>query len=170
MSSSSSADLPATGLLGRAFAVLHAEAPVHAELLCEALARLAVHALIGAERLAPGVRGGRLVVAAPAGRADVTLCTSLPAMLALLEARQTLVEAVTRGELDVRGAAGALDAAADAFTTFLHGLVRAPSSAHLLDELRLHVAGANREIDHGESVPRLQLHRSRADRRDRRGR
>ncbi len=155
MSSNSSADRPAARLLGRAFAVLHAEAPVHADLLCEALARLAVHAQIGAERLAPRVRGGQLVIAAPAGPADVTLRTSLPAMLALLDARRTLVEAVTRGELDVRGAAGALDAAADAFTTFLHGLVRAPSAASLLDELRRHVADAHREIEHEQSISRL---------------
>jgi hypothetical protein len=170
VSSSSSADRPATRLLGRAFAVLHAEAPAHAGLLCDALARLAVHALVDGERIAPRVVAGRLAVGEPAGRADVTLRTSLPTMLALLEARRTLLDAVNRGELDVWGPAGALDAAADAFSTFLHGLVRAPSSAHLLDELRLHVAGANREIDHGQSVPRLQLHRSRADRRDRRGR
>jgi hypothetical protein len=53
--------------------VLHGEAPAHAGLLCEALARLAVHVEIGGERIAPLVIAGRLAVGEPAGRADVTL-------------------------------------------------------------------------------------------------
>ena len=148
MSSSSSADRPATRLVARAFDVLHAEAPVHAGLLCEALAGLAVHADIGGERLAPRVAGGRLAVTDPAGPAAVSLRTSLGTMLALLDARRTLLEAITRGELDVRGPADALDAVADAFSTFLHGLVRAPSGALLLDELRRQVTGTYQETGH----------------------
>jgi hypothetical protein len=146
VSSSSSADHPARRLLGGAFAVLHDEAPAHAGMLCEALARLTVHVEVGDEAIAPRVTDGRLAVGDPSGPAGVTIRTDLATVLALLDARRTLVEAVAHGELDVWGAADALDAAADAFSTFLHGLVRAPSSASLLDELRRHVASASPEM------------------------
>jgi hypothetical protein len=148
--SNSSADRPAASLLRAAFAVLHDEAPSHADLLCAALARLTVRVEVGDEAIAPRVAEGRLAVGEPTGPAGVTIRAGLPVVLALLDARRTLIEAVARGELDVWGTADALDAAADAFATFLHGLVRAPSGAGLLGELRRRVAGAHQEIDHGQ--------------------
>ena len=142
MHSNSSADRPARGLLEAAFGVLRAEAPAHHDLVRDAVARLRVHLVIGGERFAPHAADGRLAVGDAADPAAVTVTTSLAAALALLDARRTLIEAVDAGELDVRGSADALDAAADAFSLFLHGMVRAPSSARLLDELRARVAGA----------------------------
>jgi hypothetical protein len=101
-----------------------------------------VNVEIAPRSLAPHVVEGRLVVGDPLDAPRVTVRTTLAATLALLEARCTLVEAVARGQLDVRGDADALDAAADAFALFLHGLVRAPSSPRLLEALRREAAAA----------------------------
>jgi hypothetical protein len=144
---SSSSDRPASRLLDAAFAILRNEAAAHHDRLCAALAALTIDVVVGDERLAPRVGAGRIAVGEPhgpaaRGAAHVTIQTDLAAVLALLEAQRTLVESVTRGALDVRGSADALAAAADALSTFWHGLVRAPSSASLLDELRRHVTSA----------------------------
>lgn len=138
MSSNSSAE-PARRLLVAAFDVLGSEAPVHHGLLHAALGALAVTLLVGDEVLAPRVRGDRIVVErAEASR--VTVRTDLDAACALLEARLTLAEAIARGVFDVRGTADSLDAAAGALDLFLHGLVRCPSGAALLDDLRREVS------------------------------
>ena len=140
MSSSSSADRPARRLLAAAFATLRAEAPVHHGLLCDALAELTVHIVADGEHLAPRPFAAGLEVVEPRGAPGVTIRAGLAAVLALLEARRTLVDAIARGELDVWGSPDALDAAADAFASFLHGMVRAASSAALVDDLRRCVA------------------------------
>jgi len=101
-----------------------------------AVLALPVNIVVAHERLAARVAGGKLHVGTPHVAPSVTVTTSLAATRALLDAERTLVAAIERGELDVRGQAAALDAAADAFMLFLHGLVRAPSSAALLAELR----------------------------------
>jgi hypothetical protein len=131
-----SGDHPAARLLGAAFEVLRAEAPAHHEALCMAVLALPVNVVVADERLAVHVSTGALHVGAPHAAPEVTVTTSLAATRALLDAERTLVATIERGELDVRGSAAALDAAADAFMVFLHGLVRAPSSVALLVELR----------------------------------
>ena len=75
---------------------------------------------------------------------------STVARLVWIDAHGTLLDAVARGALDVRGTADALDAAADAFATFLHGMVRAPSSARLLADLRREVVSSDPENPHGQ--------------------
>jgi hypothetical protein len=149
VSSSSCADRPARRLLRDAFAVLRDEAAAHHAMLCGALAALPVNVAVGGEALAPQVTGDELAVGDPCEAPRVAIATRLATVLALLEARYTVVEAVARGDLDLRGTADALDAAADAFAVFLHGLVRAPSSARLLDELRSAVR-FDPEADHGK--------------------
>lgn len=150
MYSSSFDDRPARRLLDAAFTLLHDEAPLHARLLAEALNRLSVRIDAGGESLAPRLAAGRLTVAEPSGDERVTIRTSLATVLGLLDAHGTLIDAVSRGALDVRGTADSLDAAADAFSTFLHGMVRAPSAAALLDELRREVVRSDPETDHGQ--------------------
>jgi hypothetical protein len=130
-------------LLADAFEVLHAETPLHHDELCAALVSLPVTVEIGDERLAPVIVAGGLTVADARADARVTISTSLAATLALLDARHTLVESIHSGAIDVRGTAEALDAAAGAFTVFLHGLVRAPSGPRLLEQLR-------REVGNGQ--------------------
>lgn len=137
-SNSSGADRQARDLLDGALATLHREAPAHHDLLCDALAALTVNLLVGDERFAVEAVRGRLATAGPARAARVTLETDLATACALLDARRTVVQAVRAGELDVRGSAGDLAAVADALSLLLHGLVRCPSSAALLDELRRH--------------------------------
>ena len=150
MSSSSCDDRPARRLLGAAFTLLHDEAPLHAHMLCEALTRLSVRIDAGGESLSPRLRDGRLAVVDASGAEHVTIQTSLATVLGLLDAHGTLLDAVARGALDVRGTADALDAAADAFATFLHGMVRAPSSARLLADLRRQVVSSDPEDQHGQ--------------------
>jgi hypothetical protein len=129
--------------------MLHDEAPLHAHMLSEALARLSVRIDAGGESFAPRLRDGRLAVVDATGAERVAIHTSLATVLGLLDAHGTLLDAVARGALDLRGTADALDAAADAFATFLHGMVRAPSSPNLLAELRREVSSA-RENPHGQ--------------------
>jgi len=129
--------------------VLHDEAPLHAHMLGEALARLSVRIDAGRESIAPRLRDGRLAVVDASGAERVTIHTSLATVLGLLDAHGTLLDAVARGALDIRGAADALDAAADAFATFLHGMVRAPSSTKLLAALRRQVVSSDPENPHG---------------------
>jgi len=134
--SNSSDDCPARRLLGAAFDVLHDEAHDHHERVRTSLAALPVNVTVGDESLAPRLAHGRLVAGDPREAARVAIRTSLATVLALLDGRRTVLEAITRGELEVRGTADALDAAADAFAGFLHGLVRSPSSPGLLVQLR----------------------------------
>jgi hypothetical protein len=145
--SNSSGDRPARRLLAAAFGVLCDEAPIHHANLRAVLAQLIVHIVVGGDAFAPELAADRLAVGDPRGAAQVTLRTELATALALFEGRRTIVAAVTHGELDVRGSPDALDAAAAAFAHFLHGLVRAPSSAALLDQLR-DVVTSNPEGDH----------------------
>jgi len=139
-SSSCGADRPARRLLVAAFDLLGAEARVHHGLLCAVLETLPVDLHVGPERLRPRVHAARLIVVEPDGPARVTVRTDLATVDALLDARRTVLDAVTRGELFVRGAADALDAAAEAFSICLHGLVRCRSGPALLDDLRRHVS------------------------------
>jgi hypothetical protein len=139
-SSSCDIDRPARRLLLAAFDVLGAEAEVHYRRLCAVLQALAVDLHVGTELLSPRVHAARLIVVEPDGSARVTVRTDLAAAYALLDGRRTLLESVTHGELDIRGAADALDAAADAASIFLHGLVRCRSGAALFDDLRRHVS------------------------------
>lgn len=149
MCSSSCGDRPARRLLAAAFAVLHDEAPLYAQHLCDALARLSVRIDTGDESLAPGLAGGVLAVSDASGAERVAIRTSLATVLGLLDAHGTLLDAVARGALDLQGTADELDAAADAFAIFLHGMVRAPSSASLLDDLRRQVVCCDPETRHG---------------------
>jgi hypothetical protein len=139
VSSSSFDDRPARRLLGAAFTLLHEEAPLHAHMLCHALGGVSVRIDAGDESFAPRLCDGKLGVTDACGAESVAIRTSLATVLGLLDAHGTLLDAVARGALDVRGTADALDAAADAFATFLHGMVRAPSSPALLDDLRREV-------------------------------
>ena len=148
MSSSSCDDRPARRLLGAAFTLLHDEAPLHADLLRDALARLSLRIDAGGESIAPQLCDGKLGVTDASGTECVAIRTSLATVLGLLDAHGTLLDAVARGALDIRGTADALDAAADAFATFLHGMVRAPSSPSLLDDLRRQVVRSDPEIRH----------------------
>jgi hypothetical protein len=128
--------------------VLRAEAPAHHEALCAVLAALPIELVIDGESLELLVSDGAIAVGPVIESPLVTVTTSLRTARALLEARRTMVAAIERGELDVRGHADALDDAAEALSLFLHGLVRAPSSPPLLDDLRHHVDCMG--VHHGE--------------------
>jgi hypothetical protein len=139
-SSSSAADSPARRLLGTALDVLGREAPAHHDVLCGTIATLPMSLHVGREVLGLHLAGGQLRIAAPDRAARVTVRTDLATAHALLDARLTVLEAVQRGKLDVRGHAADLCAATEALSTFLHGLVRCPSGAALLRDLHVHVS------------------------------
>jgi hypothetical protein len=135
-SSSSDADLPARRLLGAALDALRREAPAHRDLLCGTLAALAVNLHVDREALGVRAAAGGLAITEPAASARVTIRTDLATAYALLDARLTILEAVRTGRLDARGSAIDLAVAAEALSVFLHGLVRCPSGAVLLRDLR----------------------------------
>jgi hypothetical protein len=135
-SNSSAADAPARRLLRAALDTLGREAPAHHDLLCGTLAALPVDLDIDRDAFSVRVADGALSVAAPTDPPRVTLRTDLATAHALLDAQLTVLDAVRRGWLDVRGRAGDLAVAAEALSMFLHGLVRCPSGGALLRDLR----------------------------------
>jgi SCP-2 sterol transfer family len=139
-SSSSAADSPARRLLGAALDVLRREAPAHNDVLCGVIATLPISLHVDREVLGLRIAGRQLRIAAPDSAARVTVQTDLATAHALLDARLTVLEAVQQGKLDVRGNAADLCTAAEALSTFLHGLVRCPSGAALLCDLRVHAS------------------------------
>lgn len=131
-------------LLDEAFEVLRRESPEHLGLLRDALGGRVVALVVDGERMLSD--GDSLGTAAAS--AALTVGTDARTVLALLDDRLTLLDAVRSGALRARGHRSAIAAAEAAMRAFLHGLVRCPSAPGLLVQLRHLVA--ERETDHGQ--------------------
>lgn len=134
-------------LLDEAFAVLRDESPVHARALREKLVDRVIVFTVDGERM---VSGGAGLVPATFGDAargpDLQVDTDSATVLALLDDRITLLDAVRAGSLRARGPRAAIAAAEEAMRVFIHGLVRCPSAPRLLVRFRRIVA--RREVNH----------------------
>ncbi len=129
------------GLLQAAFDVLQREAPGYADEVCRQLGGLSVRLSVGDECYRPSVVAGKLVVNDMTGDEQVRVELGLPQLLALFEAEYTLHQALREDHLRVYGTIAQLHSAGVLFNAFLHGLVRCPSGAELLDRMTKMVSG-----------------------------
>jgi hypothetical protein len=139
-SSSSVISGPVARLLGESFAALEDELPTAHARLCAGLAGRAVAIDVDGERFVVALAGGQARVASvPAGEdtaAGVRVATSRGAILAVIDARRSLVEAVLADEVRVVGELDRLVEAHQALVTYVHGAVRCPSFLSLLQRFR----------------------------------
>lgn len=141
MSSSSSAPRgpgPIAALLAESFEALAAELPAAHARMCARLAGKVVELCIDDERFAAIFSEGRarVLAADDAPAADVRVVTSRRAILAVLDARRSLTDAVLADEVAVVGALEHLVEAYAGLTAYLHGAVRSRSFAGLLRRFR----------------------------------
>jgi len=128
---------PFRGFLERSLACLSHEAPLAYARTCETLASRAIRADVDGEVVPVRFTRERArVLDEEPARAAVSLRTSRRAILDLLDARCTLVEAVLDDRFFLAGAPDDLVAFHDGFTAYLHGAVRSPSLPDLLAEYR----------------------------------
>jgi hypothetical protein len=139
-SSSSVTSGPVARLLGESFAVLAAELPAAHARMCALLAGRAVAIDVDGERFVAAFEGGQARVASlPAGEdpaAGVRVATGRAAILAVIEARRSLADAVLADEVRVVGDLDRLVEAHHALVTYVHGAVRCPSFPSLLQRFR----------------------------------
>ncbi|MBZ5710995.1 hypothetical protein [Nannocystis pusilla] len=134
-------------LLDEALAVLARESPTHARLLRERLDGCRIAFTVDGERMT--TRGGARVPAADTtvDHPDLHIDTDARTVLALLDDRLTLLDAIRTGVLKARGPRGALARAEAAMQVFIHGLVRCRSAPDLLRKFRSSVPHID-EITH----------------------
>jgi len=116
--------------------LLAAESPQHWTRLRAQLADSRVHVRIGAD--APfelNVTGSKPSLRAASGNCDIELALSEDAVSAFLHGSLTLEPALRSGALQLRGSLTHITRLLGAFDAWLHGLLRAPSSAELYREL-----------------------------------
>jgi hypothetical protein len=127
--------------LERSFAVLRDEVPDIYAHFGAALAGSDVRIRVDDDVTLLQFRGARIDFdERSAGPSTVDVVTSRGAILELLEARSTLLEAVVADRLFLRGATEDLLAFYDALMTFLHGAFRAPAFPKLLTTFRTDAA------------------------------
>jgi len=124
--------------LGESLDVMRRETPRAYAALCERLAPHVVHLVVGDEAL--GVCGNGdgyavSVVAAPAD-ASVDVRTTRATILALIDARLSLIDAILTDGIELRGCPDDVVAFHDALLTYVHGAVRSPSFPRLLRAYR----------------------------------
>lgn len=137
-------------LLDEALAVLRKESPPHDRLLRERLDGCTIAFTVDGERMATrGAEMTREPGASDAGaNVDLRVETDAATVLALLDDRITLLEALRSGALKARGDRSAVARAEAAMRVFIHGLVRCPSAPKLLVKLNNLV-----EIKRGRNTP-----------------
>lgn len=129
------------GFVHESLALLRCEVPAAHAAMCAPVAGRRV--AIDADGEAFALRFERNVVhaAAPEAGPELSVRTSRRAVLALVDARYSLLEAVLNEHLDVRGTPDDVIAFHDALVAYLHGAVRAPSFPGLLRRFRAHAHG-----------------------------
>lgn len=125
-----------SSLLRRSLEHLQDEVPDSYRLLVAQLGPLVVELDVDGEMFS--LRGGtRLRVSEGAAQpAGVRIATSRVTILALLDARAGLGEAVETGTVRVRGPLDGVQRAHDALMAYVHAAVRASSQPALVSELR----------------------------------
>jgi hypothetical protein len=127
---------PVRGLLARSFEVLAHEQPRAAERLRARLAGLAVGLRIDSEHFAAEFTPERVLLRPPDGHEPVSVVTSRRAILDVLEARQTLAEAVLHDAVGVVGPLDTLLRLQEGLIHYIHGAVRCAGFPPLLRQLK----------------------------------
>lgn len=134
-SSSCAADGPLARLLRASLACLWRESPAHHGALCRRLAGRAVALRLDDEILELRGEDGEVRVTTPRG-ATCRVRTTRTTILAVLDGRRTLLDAVVAEEVAIGGPLDDLLALHEALVEYVHGAVRAPSFPSLLQRLR----------------------------------
>jgi len=122
--------------LTESFSALHRELPdVHAR-MCRLLCPREVHLDVGGEGVSLRFDDDAAVFLEGPLCPAIHVRTSRAAILALVDARSTLIEAVMSDELSLVGTPVDLLRFHDGLMTYLHGAVRAPSFPDLLRRFR----------------------------------
>jgi hypothetical protein len=135
-SSSRESELTITDLVERALEIIRSESPPHASGVRAALEGSTIGVVLDDERFVARASDDSVIVDRGAMTGDVEIATSIRELLALLEGRAALVDALSEGRIRIRGRVQDLSRAARAMRWFLHGLVRSRNGAELLIELR----------------------------------
>ena len=127
---------PVALLLRRSLAHLASEVPASYRHLAQVLGSLVIELDVDGERFA--LRGGLWpeVLDGPAPLAGARVTIPRAAIIAILDAKVALAEAVESDRIAVRGALDDLLRAHDTLIAYVHAAVRAPSAPGLLAELR----------------------------------
>src|SRR5262249_16755638 len=133
-SRSSAPESSVRALLARSFDALAAELPEAYARLGTELAGWPVEVEVDRERFVIRVVSGRLVT--DEGEAPVRIRASKAVLLAIVDARETLVDAVRADAIELRAPRASLGDLHEAWTTYLHGAARCPSFPLLLARFR----------------------------------
>jgi hypothetical protein len=138
-------------VLARALAVLEAEVPEASAELARVLAGIALALSVDAEVRCLTAHSGRIVLQ-ETGPAGPALQTRRVVLVELLEARRTLLDAILRDELLLRGAPAELAAIYDGLSVFIRGALRSRAMAALLEEYIGHEKRPSRRLARGLSA------------------
>lgn len=123
--------------LGESLRILAREVPEAYREMCRALVGREVGLQVDDSTVAVLYESERAVLLHEPRRPTVDVRTSRDAILALIDARTSFIDAALEEALDLRGTPGDLLAFLDGLTAYLHGSVRAPSFPALLRRYRI---------------------------------
>lgn len=135
-SSSWAPDARFARFLGASLSALRAEVPEAYTAMCGALAPRALRLEVDREVVTIRFDAGAVVEVPSSEPAAVLLRTSRTSILAVIDARHSLVSAILAGVLDLCGTPTDVAAFHDAFVRYLQGGVRAPSFPRILAAFR----------------------------------
>ncbi|MBI4516544.1 MAG: hypothetical protein HY699_12100 [Deltaproteobacteria bacterium] len=130
--------------LAESFAVLRRELPHAYEEMCRRLAPRAVAITVDDDTVCLRFERAAALTVIAHQRPALSVRTTRAAILALVDAQSTLLEAVLAEQLQLRGHPDDVLGFYDGLMAYLHGAVRAPSFPQLLQSYRLN-SGAPRE-------------------------
>lgn len=122
--------------LARSFELLACEAREARNLLCGTLAGCDVHIWVDGEPVRLEFEPSTIRLSGARGSACIEVRTSRAAILALLDDRISLDQAILRDALELRGRPADLLRFYDGLIAYVHGAVRAPSFPRLFDAFR----------------------------------
>ncbi len=126
---------PVSSLLRRSVEHLAEAVPASYRLMVDALGSLVVALEVDGERFSL-IGGDRLTVTDVSVPADVSIGTSRPVIVAVLDAEVSLQDAIDVGTVNVRGSLNDVVRTHDTLRAYVHAAARAPAQAELIDALR----------------------------------
>jgi hypothetical protein len=143
-SNSSGPEASLRGLLQESFACLEREIPQAYQQVCALLDGLTVGISLDDETVVIDCAGGRERVRVDGGQVSAELCTSRRAVLAVLDGRLSLAEAVLTDAVRVKAPLDTLERLNRALEAYVHGAVRSRAFPGVLARFR---ARARQEPD-----------------------
>jgi hypothetical protein len=139
--------------LRRSLDAIAEEVPLAHGAMCRALGAKCVELRVDGETMCLSASAGRHVLTGPLAGSSVAVELNRAAVVGLLEGRYTLVQAVLRGDVLLRGAADDLASLSDALTAFVQGAVRSVSAPELLDAYLLQSDRSQPAPESGANLP-----------------